>query len=184
MPKQIPKIRTLEEALEYVQRVKVCTLFSNRVEGLPALWDVVDLPENGGGRTKWGARVEAIWAWKNELPETYPDEVFYGKVPGGLAVIMAMDHLRDTHYPQTHKSVTSCSPLAQTVYEIVRLDPAETAEIRGIAMERTGCSKSRFETALKQLQITLNIARDNTPGIGKDRWLPFRELYPDFPSEI
>lgn len=176
------KLNTLEGALEYVQAVKVCTLFSNKVEGLSTLWDAVDLPENGGGRTKWGARVEAIWAWKNELPETYPDEVFYGKIPGGLAVLMSMDHLRDVHYPKAHQPVSKCKDLAQKVFEIIRLDPAETAEIRATAMDRHGCSKSQVETAIKQLQITLNIARDNTPGIGKDRWVPFREMYHDFPE--
>jgi len=174
------RVNTLEGAYEYVQAVGVCTLFSNKVKGLPALWDVVNLPENGGGRTKWGARLEAIWAWKNELPETYPDDVFYGKIPGGFAVLMSMDHLRNVHYPRAHKPVSRCSDLAQKVYEIIRLDPAETSEIRAIAMDRHACSKSRFETALKQLQITLNIARDPAAGSGKDRWLIFREIYGDW----
>lgn len=176
------RFNTLEGAYEFVQAVKVCTLFSNKVEGLPALWDYVDLPAEGGGRTKWGARVEAIWAWKNELPETYPDDVFYGKIPGGLAVLMAMDHLRKRHYPTAHKAVSTCSDIAQHVYEIIRLDPAETAEVRAIAMERHHCTKSRFDTALKQLQVTLNIARYPAAGIGRDRWVPFREVYPDFPA--
>jgi hypothetical protein len=180
---KIYKITTLEGALEYVQAVKVCTLFSNKVAGLPALWDSVDLPENGGGRTKWGARVEAIWAWKNELPATYPDEVFYGKISGGLAVLMTMDHLRDVHYPKAHKPVSTCRDLAQKVFEVIRLDPTETTETRAIAMGRHGCSKSQFDTALKQLQVTLNIARDPEAGTGKDRWLPFREIYPDFSAE-
>ena len=173
-------IRTLEEALEYVQIVKVCTLFSNKIAGLPSLWDAVDLPESGGGRTKWGARVEAIWAWKNELPETYPDEVFYGKISGGLAVLMSMDYLRDVHYPKVHQPISQCKDLAQKTFEIIRLDPGETAEIRATAMDRHGCSKSQVETALKQLKITLNIARDNTPGISMDRWVPFQELYDGF----
>lgn len=173
--------KTLEDAYEFVQDVKVCTLFSNKVEGLPALWDYVDLPADGGGSTKWGARVEAIWEWKNELPATYPDEIFYGKISGGLAVLMAMDHLCDVHYAEAFKPVSACSDLAQKVYEIIRLDPAETAEIRAIAMERHGCTKSRFDTALKQLQMTLNVARDPAAGPGKDRWLTFREAYPDLP---
>jgi hypothetical protein len=175
------KFTTLEGAYEFVQAVKVCTLFNTKADGLPALWDFVDLAAEGGGRTKWGARVEAIWAWKNELPATYPDDVFYGKIPGGLAVLMAMDHLRETHYPQHHRSVDECSELARSVYEIIRLDPAETAEIRALAMERTHCTKSRFDTAMKQLQVTLNIARDPAAGTDRDRWLIFREAYPDFP---
>ncbi len=175
-----PKFTTLEGALEFVQRVRTCTLFSNKVEGLPALWDYVDLPADHGGRTKWGARMEAIWEWKNELPATYPDEVFYGKIPGGLAVLMSMKHLREKHYPEHHQPVNTCSELARQVYEIIRLDPGETAEIRTIAIERTHCSKSRFDTAMKQLQVTLNIARDPAAGTERDRWLPFREAYPDF----
>lgn len=173
------KIHTLEEAFEFVQQASVCTLFSNKVAGLPALWDHVDLPADGGGRTKWGARVEAIWAWKNELPETYPEDVFYGKISGGLAVLMSMDHLRDVHHPKAHRPVAGCSKLAQQVYEIIRLDPAETAEVRAIAIDRHHCTKSQFDTALKQLQITLNIARDPATGPGKDRWLTFREVYPE-----
>jgi len=174
------KFTTLEGARDFVLRVRVCTLFSNKVEGLPAFWDYVDLPAEGGGRTKWGARLEAIWDWKNELPEAYPDDVFYGKIPGGLAVLMAMDHLREVHYPQHHRPASECSELARTIYEIVRLDPGETAEVREAAMERTLCSKSRFDTAIKQLQVTLNIVRDPAAGIERDRWLPFREAYPDF----
>lgn len=173
------KIHLLEEASEFVQQVGVCTLFSTKIAGLPALWDHVDLPADGGGRTKWGARVEAIWAWKNELPETYPEDVFYGKISGGLAVLMSMQHLREVHYPAAHRPVAQCSDLSQKVYEIIRLDPAETAEIRALAMERHACSQSRFDTALKHLQITLNIARDPTAGAGRDRWLTFREAYPD-----
>ena len=93
---------------------------------------------------------------------------------------MSMTHLREIHYPKCHKPVSSCSDLAQKVYEIIRLDPSETAEIRATAIERYGCTKSRFDTAMKQLQVTLNIARNNEPADGKDRWLLFTELYLDF----
>ncbi|MCC5024237.1 MAG: hypothetical protein J6386_16245 [Candidatus Synoicihabitans palmerolidicus] len=114
------------------------------------MWDAVDLPTDGGGKTKWGARVEAIWAWKNELPAAFPDDIFYGKIPGGLAVLMAMSHLRETHYPAHHRPVFSCNDLAQKVYEIIRNNPSSTAEIRAAAIERHGGTKSRFDTALKQ----------------------------------
>ncbi len=177
------KVKTLEEALEFVQSVNLCTIFSGKVKGVPALWDVVDLPEDGGGRTKWGAKVEAVWTWKNELPETYPDDIFYGKIPGGHAVLMTIDYLRGTHYATAHKPVEDCSELAQQVYEIVRLNPNTTGELRKEAMALHGCSKSRFDTALKQLQITLNIVRSNEPGLKNDTWVPFSEVYLDLVDE-
>jgi hypothetical protein len=173
------QVRTLTGALKFIQSVELCTLFSDKVEGIPSLWDAVDLPEEGGGQTKWGAKVEAIWAWKNELPEKYPAAVFYGKLPGGHAALMTLSYLRDTHYPSTWKPVSECSELAQQVYEIIRRNPATTGEIRKEAIALHGCTKSRFDTALKQLQITLNIARLNEPGLTNDTWLPFHEIYPD-----
>ena len=43
----------------------------------------------------------------------------------------------------------------------------------------SGCTKSRFDTALKKLQISLNIARSNDPSLKNDQWLAFSDLYPE-----
>ncbi len=169
-------VTTLEEALDFVERVGLCTIFSGQVEGVPSLYDAVDLPD-GEGRTKWGARVEAVWDWKIALPTHYPDDVFYGKIWGGHAVLTSMAYLRETHYPAAHRPVGACSELAQKVYEIIRLSPDETSVVRAEAMERFGCTKSRFEGALKELQVTLNIARLNELGRKRDSWVPFAEIY-------
>ncbi len=37
-----------------------------------------------------------------------------------------------------------------------------------------------IESALKQWQTTRHITRRNAPGERHDRWLPFKDLYPDF----
>lgn len=173
-------VKTLEEAYEFVVEAGICTLFSEGAEGVASLWEAVDLPHRSGGKTKWGARIEAIWAWKNELPATYPDDIFYGKIPGGLAALMSMEYLRSTHYPAFHRPVKERSELARHVYDIARLSPATTAELRREAMDLRGCSKGRFEAALKELQVTLNLARSNDPAARQDTWLPFAELYPGF----
>ena len=172
-------IQTFEEAYEYVQEVGLCTIFSANVRGVPSLWEAVDLPESGG-RTKWGPKVEAVWAWKNELPTVYPDDIYYGKIRGGHAALMSMRYLREKHYPENHKPVGRCRELARQVYEIVRLNPSTTSEVRAEALELLGCTKSRFDTALKELQVTLNIVRSNEPGLERDVWVPFAEVYSDF----
>ena len=171
------KVRTLEEALEYVQSVSVCTLFSGKAKGVPALRDDVDLPKEGGGRTKWGAKAEAIWAWKNELPEVYPDEIYYGKILGGHAALMTIDYLVESYYAKAHKPVEACSELAQEVYELVKFNSGTTGALRSETMSRFGCTKSRFDAALKQLQVTLNIARSNEPGTKNDTWITFSDAY-------
>ncbi|MCH6257945.1 hypothetical protein MLD52_15405 [Puniceicoccaceae bacterium K14] len=178
-----PTIKTLEDAYEFVSREGICTLFSSKLSEVKSLWDNIDLPEEGGGRTKWGARVEAVWLWKNELPEVYPDDMFYGKIKGGLAVLMSMDYLRTIHYPKEKKAIEACSQLAQNVYEVLRLDAWETGPLRKEVIALHGCSKSQFDSALKQLQISLNIARSNEPGLKNDVWLPFSELYLGFEED-
>ena len=177
-------VKTLEEALEFVETVGICTIFSEKAKRIPSLWDAVDLPDRKGGDTKWGAKVEAVWAWKNELPEMYPDDVYYGKIPGGHAALMTIDYLRNTHYRSAQKPVNACSELAQQVYEIVRLNPNATGELRKEAMALYGCAKSQFDTALKQLQVTLNIVRSNEPGLKSDTWVPFSDVYLELLDEL
>lgn len=50
------KVKTLEEALEFVESVNMCTAFSGKVKGVPALWDVVDLPAKGGRPDQMGGK--------------------------------------------------------------------------------------------------------------------------------
>jgi hypothetical protein len=44
-------------------------------------------------------------------------------------------------------------------------------------MAQFGCTKNQFDTALKELQITLNIVRSNEPEVDRDTWLSFQEVY-------
>jgi hypothetical protein len=172
-------IHTFEEACEFVLKHKVCTVFGSKNSPYPSLWDNVDLPtekpEDGG----WSPRVAAVWKWKTEIPQTFPSEIFYGKVPGGDAVLMEMEYLRTVHYPENHQPVSELNALAQGIQEFIRLDPWFTGDLRKLAMGELGCTKSQFDTALKKLQISLNIVRSNDPNVTNDQWLTFEEAYPD-----
>ncbi|TLD70455.1 hypothetical protein FEM03_12055 [Phragmitibacter flavus] len=177
------KIKTLEQAHKFVLKVKVCLIFGSKKSTLPSLWDMVDLPGRQPGQKGWGRKVEAIWAWKNELPAQFPSEIFYGKLPGGLAVLMCTQYLREEHYPQHHKPVSDCGPLARRAYELIRRESRTTAELRRELSTLGGVSKSRIDTALVELQVTLNIVRSNAPGLKTDTWLPFFEQHPEFLSD-
>ncbi len=73
-------IKTFQEARFLIQELTICTLFESAKTDLPSLWEHVDLPEKRPGEKGWGQKVSAVWDWKNRLPATYPDEIFYGKV--------------------------------------------------------------------------------------------------------
>jgi hypothetical protein len=172
-------IKTFEDACKFVLDKKVCTVFGSKKSPHPSLWDHTDLsdekPEEGG----WSPRVVAVWKWKTLIPQTFPDKIFYGKVPGGDAVLMEMEYLRTVHYPAHFRPVSELDPLCQIIFEFIRMEPWFTGDLRKRAMAQLGCSKSQFDTALKKLQITLNIVRSNDPSVDRDQWLPFEEAYPD-----
>lgn len=172
-------IKTFEEACEFVLENKICTVFGSKNSPHPSLWDNTDLSEEKPAEGGWSPKVKAVWAWKTQIPQTFPDEVFYGKVPGGDAVLMEMEYFRTEHYPKHFKPVAELDPLAQGIYELLLMEPAYTGDLRKKAMAEFGCTKSRFDTALKKLQISLNIVRSNNPELTNDLWVVFEEMYPD-----
>lgn len=174
-----PFIRTLKQARAHVLKVGICGIFSDAKGTMSCLWDVVDLPGRQKGEKGWGQKVTSIWGWKNELPALYPDEIFYGKIPGGLAVLMSMKYLRETHYPSTHKPVESCSPVAQRLYRALKFDPYTTSDLRKELGMTQRPERSQFERGLQELQVTLNIARRNSLEDENDTWVLFREQYLD-----
>ena len=119
---------------------------------------------------------------ETRLPQTYPDEIFYGKVAGGDAVLVEMQYFRTEHYPAAFQPVCELDPLAQEIYELIRNEPTFTGPLRKRAIAELGCTKSKFDTALKKLQISLNIVRSNDPKLENDFWLTMREVHLDIVS--
>jgi hypothetical protein len=177
MPRKPPGVRTLKQARAFVLETGLCGIFSDDKGRMPRLWDVVDLPERQPGEKGWGQKVIAIWTWKNELPAVYPDEIFYGKIPGGLAVLMSMAYLRGTHYPKHHCPLRDCSVLAQKIHALVRNDPLTTPQLRAELEMTRRPERSKFDRALQELQVTLNVVRRNSLDDENDTWVPFTEQY-------
>lgn len=172
-------IKTFEEAYQFVMDKKVCTVFGSKKSPYPSLWDHTDLSEKKPKAGGWSPKVVAVWDWKTRIPQTYPDTVFYGKVQGGDAVLMEMEYFRNEHYPEAYQPIEQLPILAQQIYEMIRLSPEFTGPLRKRSIQELACSKSQFDTALKKLQISLNIVRSNDPKLENDFWLPMREVHLD-----
>jgi hypothetical protein len=179
MKRKVAAVRTLKQARTYILQVGMCGIFSDAGVGMPNLWEVVDLPDRQPGEKGWGQKVIAIWQWKNELPAAYPAEIFYGKIPAGRAVLMSMDYLRREHYLKHHRPLRECSSLAQKIYERLKLDPLTTGWLRQELHMTQRPERNRFERALLELQITLNIARRNSLEDENDTWVLFSDQYLD-----
>jgi hypothetical protein len=179
MERKIAAVRTLKQARAYILRVEICGIFSDAGVGMSNLWEVVDLPDREPGEKGWGQKVIAIWRWKNELPALYPEEIFYGKIPGGRAVLMSLDYLRVKHYPKYHRPLAECSALARKIYERLRLDPMTTGALRKELNMTRRPERTQFDRALQELQVTLNIARRNSLKDENDTWVLFSDQYLD-----
>jgi hypothetical protein len=169
-------IKTFKQAYRFVKKVKICTLFSSEKSEYPSLSEHVDLPEKQPGGKGWGEKMTAVWTWKHQLPAQYPNDIFYGKIKGGLAVLMDMDYMAHDHFPRAYKDIQTLDSLAQHIYSKIVIEPWDTTSLRKETIRETGCSKSRFDTALKNLQVTLNIAGLNDPQVERDTWVPFKEM--------
>ncbi len=172
-------LKTFEQAYQFVLDHQVCTVFGSRHSPYPSLWDNTDLSETKPKTGGWSPKVVAVWDWKTRIPQTYPDAIFYGKVSGGDAVLMEMQYFRNVHYPDAYQPVSELDPLSQQVFELIRLEPGFTGSLRKRAVERLTCTKSQFDTALKKLQVSLNIVRSNDPTLKNDFWLLMREVHLD-----
>ncbi len=172
-------IKTFGQAYKFVLKNKVCTVFGSKNSPYPSLWDNTHLSEDKPKAGGWSPKVTAVWDWKTRIPQTYPAEVFYGKVRGGDAVLMEMQHFREVHYAEAYQPVHELDVLCQEIFELIRLEADYTGPLRKRAIERLACTKSQFDTALKKLQISLNVVRSNDPKMKNDFWLPMREVHLD-----
>jgi hypothetical protein len=171
-------VRGVDDALEFVRGVGLCLIFadakSSRRNRLPSLWDVVDAPDKQPGEKGFGERTGVVWRLKNDLPMTYPDEIFYGKLRGGRAMLCTMDHLRELHANQ-RQNPDALGRDAQRLLEIIRLRPITNGELRLDAGFHQPEARSRFERALQELQVSLQVARVD---VDPDTWFLFDATYP------
>jgi hypothetical protein len=167
-------VHSLEEARDFVQKVGRAGIIRDPKGKLPTLWDA--LAFTGTGPDAWGEKLAQVWALRQQLVATYPDQIFSGKIRGGHIVLMSMEKLRE-QYARDHRPLEECGELAQQLYAIIAQGPIATIPLRQAAGLVTRKDRGRFERALQELQATFNIARaaaaDST-----DIWVPFFQQYP------
>lgn len=171
-------VRTVDDALRFVRTVGLCLIFeekrTSKREPMASLWDVVDAPDKQPGERGHGERAMAVWRLKNELPMTYPDEIFYGKLPNGRAMLCTLARLA-TLYRTQRQPLEALGKDARRLFEIIRLRPITSGDLRLDAGFHLPSDRARFDRALQELQIALQIARVDTD---PDTWFLFDAVFP------
>ena len=175
MPAAERWVRTVEDARVFVRSAGLCLIFkAGPGSRYPALWDVVDAPDSQPGEGGHGPRDMLVWRLKNELPTCYPDEVFYGKLSGGRAMLCTLERLADLYRAQ-HREAGALSRDAQRLLALIAGRPISNKDLRLDSGFHTPDTRARFERALQELQVSFQIARVD---VEPDTWFPFAAVYP------
>jgi endonuclease VIII len=166
-------VRTLEQARDFVLKVGLAEILHNPKGRRPTLWDAVAF--EGTGPDAWGEKLAEVWALRQQLVASYPDQIFSGKIRGGHVVLMSMPRLQQ-EYERFHRPLEACSELAQQLYSAIAQGPIATLALRQATGLVTRKDRGRFERALQELQSTFNIAR-SAASDSADVWVPFQQQY-------
>ncbi len=172
-----PTVRTIEDARAWLEQVQLCTILEDRSGKLPSLWDAVDAPDKQPGEGGWGEKMGLVWGWKNELPARYPNEVFYGKLKGGRAILCTFERL-NTIYKAQHRTLDQVSETARDLYNVIVEGPIPSRPLRHATELDGKDGKARFDRALLELQVALLIVRVNSLDVEGDTWTTFEAQYP------
>src|SRR5271157_2515643 len=162
MKRKVAVVRTLKQARAYILQVGICGFFSDAGVGMPNLWDAVDLPDQNREKRAGVKRSLRSGAGRMNYQLSISKRISMGKIPAGRAALMSMDYVRMEHYPKHHRPLRECSALAQRIQERLRLDPQTTGSLRNELKITGRPERNRFDRALQELQVTLNIARRNS----------------------
>ena len=166
----------MEEARDFVLKVGLADVVHNPKGKQPTLWDALAFTANGPDA--WGEKLGQVWALRQQLTATYPEQIFSGKIRGGRIILMSMERLHE-QYARYHRPLEACSDLAQQLYAIIAQGPIASLPLRQAAGLVTRKERSRFERALQELQTTFNIARSPAAD-SPDLWVPFTQQYSQF----
>ncbi|HET9224215.1 MAG TPA: hypothetical protein VFO07_17005, partial [Roseiflexaceae bacterium] len=169
-------VHTLEEARHFVLTVGLCRVLHDPKGKLPTLWDA--LAFTGAGPDAWGEKLAQVWALRQRLVETYPEQIFSGKIRGGQIVLMSLERLQQ-EYARYHRPLEACSELAQQLFAMIAHGPIASLPLRQAAGLVTRKDRGRFERALQELQSTFNVVRSHASD-SADVWVPFLQQYPQF----
>jgi hypothetical protein len=164
------RIHTQDEALQFLNDVGLCLLFSARDIELPSLWGALcgrdqPIPRRHHGDPELGL----AWRWKDTLPAE--GAVLYGKFLRKKPVFISLElapffYALSPNYGDPHQDYLEeyrdgkLSVEAKQVYEVLLEKGAlPTSRLRLDANLGGKSNASRFERALVELQMTFRIAK-------------------------
>ena len=87
-------------------------------------------------------------------------------------MLCSMESLK-TMYKAQHRPLESLSETAQKLYAVIRQNPVSNSELKQLTGMTGKTSKSVYDRAMVELQVTFQIVRVNQSQSEGDTWTPF-----------
>ncbi|MFN8474981.1 MAG: crosslink repair DNA glycosylase YcaQ family protein [Anaerolineae bacterium] len=163
------RLRSVEEAADWIDAVGFAFVFSSRDFDMPTLWNAVDGSRRAGPETFHERSVGLVWDWKDALP--IQRRAFYAKLLRGKPMLVSL-HCAPYFYALTENfgdpedylaeyEAGTLSLEAKKVYEAL-LDhgqAASTGVLRRVSGLEGKSNVGRFDRAIAQLQRSMRIAK-------------------------
>jgi hypothetical protein len=159
------RIRTLSEAVRYIEALGYCMLFPVRHVALPSLYYAV-AGRNPHDEMVWDELSLMVWRWKDDLPRRR--RAFYAKYFRGRGTLISpkmLPHFLAMRHaplePQAHARFYAHGRItedARAIWEVLAIDgPLARLELRHACKMESKAGNRRFQRAIAELQCLLAV---------------------------
>ena len=190
------RVKTTEEAIEFINSVGFSFLFPIQNIEMPSLWDAIAGRVVRTSASHSGYEIERTWGWKDEsLDKKW---WYYGKLIRDKATLVSLDFLPNFYalsenygdyehdYLEEYKAGTLTAE-AKAIYEaLLKHGALDAIRLRRESHLSSDSAKGRFDKALTDLQTGLKVIPVGVAPVGAWKYAFIYEIlprwYPDIPD--
>ena len=188
------RVKTKEQAIEFVNDVGFSFLFPIQSVEMPSLWDAIAGRVVRTSSSHSGYEIDRTWGWKDDALDK--KQWYYAKLIRSKATLVSLDFLPNFYalsenygdYENDYLEEYRAGQLtaeAKTVYEaLLRHGALDAVRLRREAHMSSDANKGRFDKALTDLQVGLKVLPVGIAPAGAWRYAFIYEVLPRWLPDV